>query len=38
MNMFAMMVDKAFKDADKDSRGEIDKAELKGVLIAWRKI
>ena len=38
MNMYAMMLDKAFKDTDKDSSGEIDKAELKGVLIAWRKI
>ena len=32
MNMFAMMVDNAFKDADKDGSGEIDRQELKGVL------
>ena len=30
--MFAMMVEKAFKDADKDNSGEIDRNELKGVL------
>ena len=27
-----MMIDKAFKDADKDKSGEIDKNELKDVL------
>ncbi len=32
MNMFAMMVEKAFKDADKDNSGSIDRAELKEVL------
>ena len=32
MNMFAMMVEKAFKEADKDNSGEIDRNELKGVL------
>ena len=32
MNMFAVMVEKAFKDADKDNSGEIDRNELKGVL------
>ena len=32
MNMFAMMVDKAFKDADKDNSGYIDRDELKAVL------
>ena len=32
MNMFAVMVEKAFKDADKDNSGEIDRHELKGVL------
>ena len=32
MNMYAMLLDKAFKDADKDSNGEIDKKELRGVL------
>ena len=30
--MFAMMVEKAFKDADKDNSGYIDKDELKAVL------
>ena len=30
--MLAMMVDKAFKDADKDNSGYIDRAELKDVL------
>ena len=37
MNMYAMMLDKAFKDADKNSSGEIDKAELKGVLNSMAK-
>ena len=32
MNMFAVMVEKAFKDADKDNSGEIDRNELKDVL------
>ena len=32
MNMFAMMVEKAFKDADKDNSGFIDRNELKDVL------
>ena len=32
MNMFAMMVEKAFKEADKDNSGGIDRHELKGVL------
>ena len=32
MNMYAMMVEKAFKEADKDKSGEIDKHELKSVL------
>ena len=32
MNMFAMMVEKAFKDADKDNSGYIDKDELKAAL------
>ena len=32
MNMFAMMVENAFKDADKDNSGYIDKKELKDVL------
>ena len=32
MNMYAMMVEKAFKDADKDGSGSIDKQELKAVL------
>ena len=32
MNMFAMMVENAFKDADKDGSGAIDRQELKGVL------
>ena len=32
MNMYAIMIDKAFKEADKDKSGEIDKHELKGVL------
>ena len=32
MNMFAMMVEKAFKDADKDNSGSIDRVELKEVL------
>ena len=30
--MFAMMVEKAFKDADKDNSGFIDRNELKDVL------
>ena len=30
--MYAMMVEKAFKEADKDKSGEIDKHELKSVL------
>ena len=30
--MYAKMVEKAFKDADKDKSGEIDKHELKAVL------
>ena len=30
--MYAIMVEKAFKDADKDKSGEIDKHELKAVL------
>ena len=37
MNMFAVMVEKAFKDADKDNSGEIDKNELKGVLSKMAK-
>ena len=32
MNMFAMMVEKSFKDADKDGSGSIDRSELKDVL------
>ena len=32
MNMFAVMVEKAFKDADKDGSGEIERNELKDVL------
>ena len=32
MNMFAMMVEKEFKAADKDGSGAIDKNELKDVL------
>ena len=32
MNMYAMMLEKAFNDADKDKSGEIDKNELKDVL------
>ena len=37
MNMFAMMVDKAFKDADKDNSGYIDRNELKDVLCKLAK-
>ena len=32
MNMFSMMVEKAFRNADKDNSGYIDRAELKGLL------
>ena len=32
MNMYAMMLEKAFNDADKNKSGEIDKNELKDVL------
>ena len=38
MNMYAIMIDKAFKEADKDKSGEIDKHELKGVLNSVVKI
>ena len=32
MNIYAIMLVKAFNDADKDKSGEIDKNELKDVL------
>jgi len=32
MNMFALMVEKSFKQADKDNSGYIDRVELKEVL------
>ena len=32
MNIYAIMLEKAFNDADKDKSGEIDKNELKDVL------
>ena len=37
MNMFKMMVEKAFKAADKDNSGYIDIAELKEVLCVVAK-
>ena len=37
MNMYSMMVEKAFKDADKDNSGHIDKKELKDVLTKLTK-
>jgi len=32
MNVFALMVEKSFKQADKDNSGYIDRVELKEVL------
>ena len=37
MNMYAMLVQKAFMDADKDNSGYIDRYELKDVLCKMAK-
>ena len=37
MNMYAILVQKAFMDADKDNSGYIDRYELKDVLCKMAK-